>query len=144
MSEDNYLRKAFKNDPISATALLVIFIILLADLALCIYVKTADTSRSTNVSMFILACSVGQLLGIMASPYTKSEKAGFSSTSKLAIAFLAGLFTDTVSNSVATSCLSKEHLFLTSLTLSAAILSFIFAYVLRAYVVTNIYEGTPK
>lgn len=141
MHEHSYIKKAYLNDPVSTVALVVITLVLMLECFLCFYVRTTDTGRPANVSMFVLACSVGSLLGMLASPYTQSEKKGFSSTTKLATAFLAGLFTEAVKSRVTDSCLSKQHLFLTAICFSAVILSLIFSYVLRAYVVPNLYDG---
>ena len=141
MDKDMFFRKAIRNDPVSSMGLIGIFIALVAVLVLCLFIKTGDTSRSVNISMFILAWSVGSLLGIMTSPYTAAEKKGFSSTAKIATAFLAGMFTDAIRGRVAESILGKEHLFVISAVLSTVILSFMFAYILRAYLVANIYDG---
>lgn len=141
MHEHNFIKKAWLNDPVSTVALVVIAIVLVLECGLCGYVRTTDTGRPTNVSMFVLACSFGSLLGMLASPYTESEKKGFSSTAKLALAFFAGLFTEAVKCRVTDSCLSKQNLFLMAICLSAVMLSFTFSYVLREYVVPNLYEG---
>lgn len=139
-----FLKKAFRNDPVSTSALAAVFVVLAAEAFLCCHVISTNTHRSTNASIFMLACSIGSLLGMLASPYTTQEKAGFSSTAKLAIAFAAGLFTDAARTRIASSCLGKDNIFLVSIALAAAILTFMFAYILRAYIVPNLYDGKRR
>jgi hypothetical protein len=144
MNDENYFTKAFRKDPVSSLSLTVVVLVLVAELAMCLCVRSTSTGRATNLSLFVLACSVGSLLGMLSSPYTNAEKQGFSSTAKILVAFVAGLLTETIKTRLTETCLSGRHMFLAAVCLSAATLTFGFSYVLRSYIVPNLYEGPDE